>query len=301
MNLEPVHTFLELGNSTSRNLEYSCLKDVQLNYGEETISETNLLEIRRRHEGRVYVRAFTRHEEGKNGADWEWHIIGTRRTLKMRVQAKRTQCDGSLVVAYKGKNSNVHQRELLMKGAREEEMKAIYCIYCTNSQRQIWDTRSPSRSFRGIQYGCLLAGADDVPEETQCLADIEEKCIPWHFLFLPQQYWSRTFQYREEYYGSAAQGDWPSLLMLRFVQLGVIGDAADHTDASGWNCPTIEDLNHITEREFDQTGVGKTGDEDRARVEPDTESGRAVHEADGHRLREQGVPLMVVMDVRDQA
>ena len=44
-----VTTFLELGDATSRNLEFSHRPKVYVSYGEETITETNLLEIRRRH------------------------------------------------------------------------------------------------------------------------------------------------------------------------------------------------------------------------------------------------------------
>ncbi len=42
-------TLLQLGDSTSRNLEFSHRRDVWVSYGEETITESNRLEIRRRH------------------------------------------------------------------------------------------------------------------------------------------------------------------------------------------------------------------------------------------------------------
>ena len=51
-------TFLELGDATSRNLEFSHCGDVWVSYGEETITETNLMETRRRHPERVRVRSF---------------------------------------------------------------------------------------------------------------------------------------------------------------------------------------------------------------------------------------------------
>ena len=67
-----------------------------MSYGEETITEYNLLEIVRRNPRNVYLKTFTKHAEAKNGADWEWHIIGRKLTLKMRVQAKRVRQDNSL-------------------------------------------------------------------------------------------------------------------------------------------------------------------------------------------------------------
>ena len=97
-----VNTFLELGDATSHNLEFSHREDVFVSYGEETITENNLLEIRRRHIDRVHLETFTKPKEGKSGADWEWHIIGHKWTLKMRVQAKRVQCDDTLKIQVQG-------------------------------------------------------------------------------------------------------------------------------------------------------------------------------------------------------
>ena len=56
-------TFLELGDATSRNLEFSLRKDVFVSYGEETITETNLLEIRRRHRRCIFLETFSKKKE----------------------------------------------------------------------------------------------------------------------------------------------------------------------------------------------------------------------------------------------
>ena len=86
-----VSTMKHLGDVTSRNLEYSHRPGVPVSYGEETITESNLLELRRSHSDVIHIRTFSRHRESKIGSDWEWHIVGGRRTLKMRVQAKRVR------------------------------------------------------------------------------------------------------------------------------------------------------------------------------------------------------------------
>ncbi len=80
-------------------------------YGEETITETSLLEITRRHPSVVDIRTFPKQVEATNGADWERHIIGSRRTLWMRVQAKRLQRNGVLKVKHIVKSSGMEQRE----------------------------------------------------------------------------------------------------------------------------------------------------------------------------------------------
>ena len=66
----------------------------------------------------------------------------------------------------------------------------------------------------------------------------------------------------------------------------------------GWNAPTVDDLNDETDREFDWTGVEETADEDRARLEPDTERGWQIARSDEERLRELGIYRMMAMDVR---
>ena len=46
-------TLLDLGDATSRNLDFSQRANVWVSYGEETITETNLLAIRRRQTARL--------------------------------------------------------------------------------------------------------------------------------------------------------------------------------------------------------------------------------------------------------
>ena len=70
LSLDLILTFLELGDATSRNLKFLHRDDVWVSYGEETITESNLLEITRRHPRLVRVRTFPKPVEATNGADW---------------------------------------------------------------------------------------------------------------------------------------------------------------------------------------------------------------------------------------
>ena len=185
MKLDLTLTFLELGDATSRNLEFSHRGDVWVSYGEETITENNLLEIRRRHPNLIRVRTFPKVVEATNGADWEWHIVGWRRTLRMRVQAKRVQSNGVLKVRHKVKSSGKEQRDLLIGDARAARMKPVYCIYCTELQRNVWTQDKALPGVGSFQTGCLLADAAHVPDTTTKLDAIEEKCRPWHQLLAP--------------------------------------------------------------------------------------------------------------------
>ena len=177
--------FLELGDSTSRNLEYANRSHVNLNYGEETITESNLLEIRRRHHKIVEILAFTKPEERKIGADWEWRIIGRIYSYTMRVQAKLTNDGDEVDFTYKPKSSNKLQRDILIEQAISDDMQPVYCIYSTERQRRKWREDRSLYGYKSFQAGCLLANAHDVPCTVTKLKDIEEKCIPWHYLFSP--------------------------------------------------------------------------------------------------------------------
>ncbi len=295
MKLDLTLTFLKLGDATSRNLGFSHCDDVWVSYGEETITETNLLEIRRRHPEHVRVRTFPKQVEATNGADWEWHIVGLRRTLRMRVQAKRLQRDGVLKVKHTVKSTGEEQRDLLIAGAMAEGMKPVYCIYCTELQRTLWKEVQAVPGFKSFETGCLLAAAEDVPGTTTRLDEIEENCWPWHHLFASEvvvQKELETFAVNVEEFAQAIRKSQPRVPL-------VADDATvEAGDDSGWNALTIQDLNGDIGREFDGTGVRETTGEDLTRLESGTGAGSEMALSDGERLRRVGIRRMMVMDVR---
>ena len=292
-------TFLDLGDATSRNLEFSQRADARVSYGEETITETNLLEIRRRHPGHVRVLAFSKPREAKNGADWEWRVVGLKRTLKMRVQAKRLQRNGVLKVKHKVKSSGKQQRDLLVSETSAANMKAVYCIYCTEWQRQIWKELPAPPGYGSFHTGCLLAAAKDVPLATRTLCEIEDKCFPWHYLVE-----RCDFVQKRRAFIKAEDENWGRLFSssIDLMEVGTDGGDADKARHSWWNAPTVDYLNGHTERDdFDQTGVEKTTPEDEKRLVAATVEDHRMPPDDQERLLELGIYRMVVIDVRDFA
>ncbi len=295
MKLDLILTFLELGDATSCNLGFSHYDDVWVSYGEETITETNLLEIRRRHPEHVRVRTFPKQVEATNGADWEWHIVGLKRTLRMRVQAKRLQRNSVLKVKHTVRSSGKQQRDLLIAGAAAEGIKPVYCIYCTERQRTLWKKVQAVPGFGSFETGCLLAAAEDVPGTTTKLKAIEEKCWPWHHLFAPEVVVQKELGAFAVNAGEFAHAIWKRQPRVPLVADDEMSDAEDD---SRWNAPTIQDLNDDTGREFDGTGVRGTTGEDLARLEPGSGAGSEVAQFDGDRLRRVGIRRIMVMDVR---
>ena len=216
----------------------------------------------------------------------------------MRVQAMRVQRNGILKVRHKVKSSGRQQRCLLISGVRDERMKPVYCIYCTKGQRGFWKQPKGRPGYKTFQTGCLLAAAADVPLCTRKLDEVEHKCIPWHYLLEPIV----SMQWRWE----IAEVDHMHLVQFvsvpsRYVPLPGDGEAVVPPESSGWNAPTIDDLNQHTRRDFDRTGIEETTAEDMARLEPESEGGQRVFRYDGERLRELGIRRMMVMDVRGKS
>ena len=213
----------------------------------------------------------------------------------MRVQAKRLQRNGVLKVKHTVASSGKQQRALLIDGANTDGMKPVYCIYCSEPQRKIWKQGKALGLFRAFQTGCLLADASEVPLTTRRLHEIEHKCIPWHYLFerFLFAYPRRRFMVSEDFEFTRAVAIGNTL-----VPLGPGSDEPGPRGDTGWNAPTIADLNGDTGRDFDRVGVRDTTDEDLARVRPDTAAGRRMAEDDQARLHERGIYRMLVIDVR---
>ncbi|PDT33217.1 hypothetical protein CO671_25755 [Rhizobium sp. M10] len=193
-----LHTLLELGHSTSQNLEFSQSPGVKISFGEETITESNLLEIRRRHPHKVTLLTFSKSQESKNtGADWEWHLIGKAYTLKMRVQAKRIHKAGGIGnLKQMGKGAAKPQIELLIEDANANSLFPAYCFYSTEPQRSYWVKGSGDGECEPFEAGCLIADAETVKSKApKKLSEIENDTVPWHFLYTRRNFSTRQLPF----------------------------------------------------------------------------------------------------------
>lgn len=189
MALSLLHTFLELGHQVSENLEFSHRDDVHVSYGEESITESCLLEIRRNHPQKVMVRTFSKANEALNGADWEWHFVGKVWSYRMRVQAKRVDKRGYLRGIWKtiGK-FQTRQIDVLISEAKRHNLAPFYCFYSSEGQRSFW-VKSHLTKGKCFEYGCLLMPADKVlAVKGARFSNFERGSFPWHFLVSPFLY-----------------------------------------------------------------------------------------------------------------
>lgn len=233
-----LYSLLELAHSTSQNLAFAHRDDVHVSYGEETITETNLLELRRRHPTRMRLTSFTRKKESTNGADWEWHVIGRARRLIMRVQAKRVQKNGVLKISHVVKSSGDEQIDLLIRDAKAHGCMPVYCLYASEAQRSHWKAPAPAGGLEAFEYGCLLADARRIKARMpRALGDVEKDCVPWHYL-VDRRRFSRA---------SAAElaVDDTGFSFLRVLARAdrVQGEAGADDPDSQSEFPTIDELN----------------------------------------------------------
>jgi len=234
-----LHTLLELGHSTSENLEFAHSPDVKVSYGEETITETNLLEIRRRHAREVTLLTFSKSQESKNtGADWEWHIIGRVYTLKMRVQAKRIHKAGGVGnLKQMGKGASQPQIDLLIEDAKANNLFPAYCFYCAEPQRSYWVKRTSKENF-----------AETVKSKApKKLNEIENDTVPWHFLCARYNFSTKQNPYLHRF-----KEDLP---IERYME-EIIPSYEDHATDIG--LPTIFQLNDGRSRLDERKGISRT-------------------------------------------
>ena len=103
----------------------------QPNVKEESITDWLLFMLSQRCK-RIKHHAFSRHEESRNGADWEWWILTKRYAYRFRVQAKRLKTEGDNYASIGYSNNNGMQIELFMNSAKEDFAYPLYMLYSTD-------------------------------------------------------------------------------------------------------------------------------------------------------------------------
>lgn len=117
-----------LSRDTWERLRHSLEFDVP--QGEETITDLNLLEIRRSGVRGVRVWKCPKGQEAKTGLDWEWFIgSDTVGWLRYAVQAKKLKLDTKIYDKLSHKVRKRLQAEILESYAEANDAVPLYCLY----------------------------------------------------------------------------------------------------------------------------------------------------------------------------
>ncbi len=184
-------TFRRLSFQTWDFLESARSVDYQP--GEETITDVNVLELKKRISNRVVTHTFSKPDEGKNGADWEWWFTGPSGLwFGIRVQAKVLKLEKNEFehLHYKGRRKVRYQSDRLIRSALSSNVPLVplYCLY-SHWPADIGPNLFTCEGF-GVSpdsFGCSLISAFDVQQlrlrKMGChLETVMEHAYPWHCL-----------------------------------------------------------------------------------------------------------------------
>ena len=150
---------------------------------EETLTEMLLLRMARDHKAHgLNITLFNKHEEKKNGADWEWLIRTPFCEVTMRIQAKRLyHMDTGKDYGGLGPNSKQAQKLIARAGGAEPLYVFFNHDHGQNSKLLEAGGEIP---FRGRSFwGCSIAAAQKVAAaKSNKLADLLPLMKPWHRL-----------------------------------------------------------------------------------------------------------------------
>lgn len=181
-------SFIRLGDETWHNIASAW--QVGLLHSEETITETNLFYLQRRHPWNIRIRAFHRRREARTGADWEWWIGGRGSWFGMRVQAKKMSYprpEFRSLQTYGPRRSSNRQIDILIREAHRDRLNAAYVFYVSSplGRSQWLQTLRRPCPFAPFP-GCLIADACAVKATNSCrLKELARISLPWNCLVCP--------------------------------------------------------------------------------------------------------------------
>ena len=171
---------------------------IGIHFGEESLTDINLLEIRTRHQTEVKTKTFTKVQESMEGADWEWWLTGaSRQWLGFRVQAKVIDVRSNRYEQLHYKTpSGKPQSTLLCERAAALSPRRIplYCLYSHwgGSYSEFYNAGG-SLAEAPEAFGCCLIDAmyirksHGVPGQ-DTMSSLLKQMVPWHHLFCVESF-----------------------------------------------------------------------------------------------------------------
>lgn len=166
-------------------------KTVGLPFGEETVTETILLDLKLAYPGKIAIVPFNKRQEGKVGADWEWCFVSRDEALclPMLVQAKvlnDTETDYDHIARTIG-NTGERQIDRLIDTATRRGIPAAYAFYNHLTDASVVPQECGSLEPHQSQvesWGISVADAWDIRNllPDQSFGSICEASFPLHCL-----------------------------------------------------------------------------------------------------------------------
>lgn len=166
---------------------------------EISVTDRNLMEIRRHHPRQVAIRRFGSREEAGNGADWERWLGRRGDWTGMRVQAKKLDADGARYVQLNHEVGDPPRRQsdLFREAAAVAGLPAVYVLYNGETPSPLGWRRSTCVRDQEWQWGCAVASAGEVLRAgSDRVGDLAHLALPWADLVCCGAGWDLAHQAR---------------------------------------------------------------------------------------------------------
>ena len=186
MATDTTRLFEELAEATWDRIRFG--EELDCPQQEETITDINLLEIKRARLANVRVQKISKKKEAKTGLDWEWWI-GSNRTGWWRYAVQAKKVDGARRYDLRKKVRGRFQLDILEEYARTNVCVPLYCLYNFNyspSNVPYWNC---NLAYDEPQLGCTVARIDVIRQafkkrapKTFKALHLSNETLPWRCL-----------------------------------------------------------------------------------------------------------------------
>ncbi|MFS0556349.1 DUF6615 family protein [Brevibacillus sp. 179-C9.3 HS] len=187
MNSKAIEVFERLAVDTWERIKFG--EELDCRQSEETITDINLLEIKRAALANILVSKSNKDDEGLTGLDWEWWI-GSNSTgwWRYAVQAKKLFPNGKYN-KLRHKVGNDYQIDILEKYSKANNCIPLYCFYNFLEDPQLSQYWNCNLNYEEKQLGCTVVPIDTVRVAFGKRADksfkalhSDSRSIPWRCL-----------------------------------------------------------------------------------------------------------------------
>lgn len=189
-------TFNKIAIETWDKLKFTKCSNLKI--GEESFTDFNLLELTRRHPEQIKIKTFSKNEESKNGADWEFWVQDSKKLwVGFRIQAKIIDLSNNNYnhLHYKKKGKAYQCNNLIDKSLGNGlgyQLFPMYCLYtCWDLPHSDFEKLISGRGHEK-EFGCSIVDAFTIlslqKSKKNKIEDLLRYMFPWNYLLLQRNF-----------------------------------------------------------------------------------------------------------------
>jgi formylglycine-generating enzyme required for sulfatase activity len=166
--------------------------------GEESITDSRILTLRRLCPNEVRAVKFNRRKEAETGADWEWWFGSGHNWFGMRIQAKKLDIASAEYrhLDYRIAGTGDYQVDRLLASAQKAGLAPLYCFYNfwqDNAVQPPWrcGTFAPARELMGVTVADAMQVSQRIRQCRKSISDLADVWLPLNCLTCCRQHASQ--------------------------------------------------------------------------------------------------------------